>query len=154
MLGANTRVIDPAGSREDRDQRILYNEICKDLTRAHEGLEYVGIDNLVPVSQMADEWHYSRMGYLMVAEEVKRRMALGRIPHSTAVSVTGRSVWNVVRQGRPVSAFSLLGPQGYGEHRTKQVVKHMLKSTPVGRLALTAAKMTLRKRPQPAAAQP
>jgi FkbH-like protein len=145
LLGANTRTIDPSVPQEDRDQRILYNEICEELARTHDGLEYVGIDDLIPVSQMVDEWHYSRMGYLTLAEAVKQRISAGSVQKAAPITAAAPSICDVVRQGRATSAFSLLGPDGYGAHPTKHAVRRMLKSSQIGRLALTAAKATLTK---------
>ena len=144
LLGANTRVIDASVPKEDRNQRILYNEVCEELARMHEGLDYVGINDLIPISQMVDEWHYSRMGYLTVAEEVNRRVRLRKIPETAAITPPQISICDVIRQGRPISSFSTLGPEGYGRRRRKLIIKRVLESNVIGRIALYAAKMTLK----------
>lgn len=142
LLGANTRVVDPRTPKEDRDQRILYNTVCKALASQHRGLDYVDIDALIDRSLMVDEWHYTRLGYLQVAEEIKRLRA-GKPVAEPVPPVDFPSIAQIIESSPPVRKSGPFGPQAYEAVTLKKQMIRALKKNPLGRAALQVAKSAL-----------
>lgn len=139
LLGANTRVVDPQTPPEDRDQRILYNAVCKEMASEHPGLDYVDIDALIDPSLMVDEWHYTRLGYLQVAEEIKRLRA-GKPATVPLPPVDLPSISQIIENSPIVRKSGPFGPQAYEAVTLKKQLIRALKKNPLGRAALEAAK--------------
>ena len=142
LLGANTRVVDPQTPQEDRSQRILYNRICRDLASEHDGLDYVDIDRLIDLSAMVDEWHYTRLGYLRVADEIKR-LSAGKPAPVPVPAVDLPSIFAIVEASPPVGKDGSFGPQAYEAVTLKKQLARALKKNPLGRAALRFAKSAL-----------
>ena len=144
LLGANTRIVDPQTPKEDRDQRILYNTVCKELASAHDGLDYVDIDTLIDPSLMVDEWHYTRLGYLRVAERIKgllaEKPAARPLPPADLPSIS-----EVIEGSPSVRKSGPFGPQAYEAPTLKKRLIGALKKSRAGRAALHLAKSALAK---------
>lgn len=137
LIGANTRVIDPKTPGEDRAQRAEHNKICRRLGELYAGIDYIDIDTLIAQDQMVDEWHYTRLGYLQVAQEIKRRLGQNAVEQGNVLEPTTASVVDMVREGTAVSARSRFGPP---PPKLRRRVTRLLARSQAGARALHVAK--------------
>lgn len=135
VLGANTRPFGGEASQLDRDNRILYNAVAREYAESSGLYEFLPVDEIVPMDQLVDDWHFTRMGYYRLATELLQRVK-SRNPQSSAKRnhTADFDLMPIIAKGLPVKRNARLGStKGLKGWLTRKV-----HSNRVGRLGLRA----------------
>jgi len=69
LLGTNTRLV-----TAELDARIEYNRFAEAYCQKNREFEFVPVDEIVPVSEVIDGMHFTRLGYHRIAERLGDRI--------------------------------------------------------------------------------
>lgn len=127
LLGANTRIVDGAPSETELALLESYNSICRAYCERHADWQFVDINEVVPESELLDDRHYSRVGYLQIANHINARLSAGAAPAAMAATERHTEAIDLVafvRSGRKLSRFETFGRPSSGfADQLKQAVK-------------------------------
>jgi hypothetical protein len=139
IVGSNTRKVSGESQKSDKLSRQFHNDVALDYAKGAKGFDYISIDNLVPVEEMLDDWHPTRKGYYLIAQEILKRKD-STISTSAATAAHPRTdIAATVSCGIPVRMGRRLGPPHTKDYYLRQA-RHTLSTAldilPGGRLAL------------------
>ncbi|TCL62534.1 hypothetical protein, partial [Rhizobium sp. BK251] len=129
LLGANTRDVNGTLSPENHELLTLYNEACAAFCQANANWRFVSINDVVAYGELTDDRHYTRLGYLEIANYINEeiRSAEVTVEKRKAVKPVGPNLEDMIRSGRMVSRLHLFGTK----KGTLSQVKRVIKLTPL-----------------------
>ncbi|VWX53507.1 HAD-IIIC family phosphatase [Novosphingobium sp. 9U] len=134
LLGANTRDAAKPMNEADRSLARQYNEAAAALCAARPGWEFVSIDEVVAPSRLIDDRHYTRTGYLDIANHLNARIAAAEGAPRRTVSPNLPSdapLVDLIRQGRKLSRLAIFGNRPKSQLAP---IKQAVKLTPLSRM--------------------
>ena len=138
LLGANTRDVTGLLSEEVLTALRAYNAAAREFCSQHQNWRFVPIDDIVDEEKLLDDRHYTRTGYLEIANYISKVFREMRDPTTVPLRVTAnpqsgaernsrglleRGLLEIVTAGRPLSRGSLLGPEKGYLARVKRSIK-------------------------------
>ncbi|MBB4857736.1 FkbH-like protein [Novosphingobium chloroacetimidivorans] len=135
LLGANTRDAATPMNEADRDLAQRYNQAALTLCAGRPGWEFVSIDEVVPANRLLDDRHYTRTGYLDIANHLNARMKAGKGAQTRTVRVSDPATHvplvDLIRQGRRLSRLAIFGNRPKSQLAP---IKQAVKLTPLSRM--------------------
>lgn len=139
VLGAST-INSAEISKEDTALLGCYNNVAQKFAEKTNSFSFISLDELIPLSEMIDDRHFTRIGYFKIATEIMRRYSQGLKQEVGSPAYSNLDVTEAVRTGKRVRRTALLGSQtGIAGQ-----IKRRIKLSPIGGAALTLWKL-LRK---------
>jgi FkbH-like protein len=125
LLGANTRDVSGALSRENYKLLTLYNEVCAAFCEANADWHFVSINDVVAYDKLTDDRHYTRIGYFDIASYINEKIHSGEkvAQQQKPLEPVGANLVDMIRSGRMVSRLHLFGTKKGALSHVKRVIK-------------------------------
>ncbi|TCL63716.1 hypothetical protein, partial [Rhizobium sp. BK251] len=125
LLGANTRDVNGALSPENHEILTLYNEACAAFCQANANWQFVSINDVVAYGELIDDRHYTRLGYLEIANYIKEKIRSTEViaEQRKPAEPVGTNLVDMIRSGRMVSRLHLFGAKTGALSHVKRVIK-------------------------------
>lgn len=132
VLGAST-INSTEMSKADVDLLGCYNKVAQKFAEKTNSFSFISLDELIPISEMIDDRHFTRIGYFKIATEIMRRYSQGLKQEVGDPIYSTVDVTEAVRAGKRVRRTALLGSQtGFAAQ-----IKRRIKLSPMGGAAVS-----------------
>ena len=142
LLGANTRNVGGILSQANYDLLTNYNLVCEKFCQENANWHFVSINDVIDYEKLIDDRHYTRIGYLDIANYINSKitntdiLAESKSIRVTTTTTFDESFVDLIRSGRECSRFNLFGNQFDPKQQGGwyPLIKRIIKLTPLRRI--------------------